>query len=224
MRLLERALSAIAERHDHPALASSLSAEDMVVTDAIARLKLSIDVFTIDTGRLHEETLALIGAVERRYGLQVAVFRPEQTAVAAYVAAHGQNGFYDGVAQRKLCCHIRKVEPLSRALKDRDAWITGQRREQAISRTGLAESEHDAERAMRKYNPLADWSWNDVLAYAERFDIPMSGLYARGYVSIGCEPCTKAIRPGEDPRAGRWWWEEQSGKECGLHTTSIAAR
>lgn len=224
VRLLEQALTSIAERCERPALASSLSAEDMVVTDAIARLKLPIDVFTIDTGRLHQETLALIGAIEQRCGLQVAVFRPEQTAVAAYVAAHGQNGFYDGVAQRKLCCHIRKVGPLARALKGRDAWITGQRREQALSRTALAESEHDAERAMRKYNPLADWSWADVLAYSERFDIPMNELYARGYVSIGCEPCTKAIRPGEDPRAGRWWWEEQSGKECGLHTTSIAAR
>lgn len=222
--LLERALTEIADKHQRPALASSLSAEDMVVTDAIARLKLPIDIFTIDTGRLHQETLALIGAVKQRYGLDIAVFRPEQAAVAAYVAAHGQNGFYDGVAQRKLCCHIRKVEPLARALKGRDAWVTGQRREQALTRTALAESEHDAERTMRKYNPLAEWSWNDVLAYAERFDIPMSEFYARGYVSIGCEPCTKAIRPGEDPRAGRWWWEEQSGKECGLHTTSITAR
>jgi phosphoadenosine phosphosulfate reductase len=224
VRLLERTLAAIAERHERPALASSLSAEDMVVTDALARLKLPIDVFTIDTGRLHEETLSLIDVVSQRYGLEVAVFRPQATAVSAYVAAHGQNGFYDSVAQRKLCCHIRKVEPLARALEGRDAWLTGQRREQALTRAGLAESEHDAERAMRKYNPLAEWTWADVLAYAERFDIPMNALYARGYVSIGCEPCTKAIRPGEDPRAGRWWWEQQSGKECGLHTISNTAR
>ncbi len=224
VQLLEHALTAIADRHERPALASSLSAEDMVVTDAIARLKLPIDVLTIDTGRLHAETLALIGAVKERYGRGIAVFRPEQSAVAAYIAAHGRNGFYDGVAQRKLCCHIRKVEPLERALKGRDAWITGQRREQALTRAALPESEDDAEGGMRKYNPLADWLWSDVLAYAERFDIPMNELYARGYVSIGCEPCTKAIRPGEDPRAGRWWWEEQSGKECGLHTTLNAAR
>ena len=224
IRLLERALIQIAEDHERPVLASSLSAEDMVVTDAIVRLKLPIDVFTIDTGRLHEETLGLIDAVKQRYGLDVAVFRPQQNAVAAYVAAHGRNGFYDGVAQRKLCCHIRKVEPLARALQGRDAWITGQRREQALTRSSLPESEHDAERAMRKYSPLAEWLWSDVLAYAGRFDVPMNDLYARGYVSIGCEPCTKAIRPGEDPRAGRWWWEDQSGKECGLHTISNATR
>ena len=224
IRLLERALMEIADNHERPALASSLSAEDMVVTDAIARLKLPIDVFTIDTGRLHEETLALIDAVKQRYGLDIAVFRPQQNAVAAYIAAHGRNGFYDGVAQRKLCCHIRKVEPLARALEGRDAWLTGQRREQALTRAALPEREDDAERAMRKYNPLADWPWSDVLAYAARFDVPMNDLYARGYVSIGCEPCTKAIRPGEDPRAGRWWWEEQSGKECGLHTISNATR
>lgn len=224
VRLLERALGAIAARHERAALASSLSAEDLVITDVIARLGLPIDVFTLDTGRLHEETLALIPQIEQRYGLDIAVFRPNESAVAAYVAAHGRDGFYDGVAQRKRCCAIRKVEPLARALAGRDAWITGQRREQAVTRGALAEAEHDAERNMRKYNPLADWAWADVLAYAERFDIPMNALYARGYVSIGCEPCTKAIRPGENPRAGRWWWENQDSKECGLHTTSLTSR
>ncbi len=220
IRLLEHALTDIARQHDRPALASSLSAEDMVVTDAIARLGLPIDVFTLDTGRLHEETLALIDEAEARYGITIARFKPEPGAVAAYVAAHGPDGFYDGVAQRKRCCTIRKVEPLARALQGRDAWITGQRREQAVTRGALSEREADAERGMRKYNPLAEWSWADVLAYAARFDIPMSALYARGYVSIGCEPCTKAIRPGEDPRAGRWWWENQESRECGLHTNS----
>jgi phosphoadenosine phosphosulfate reductase len=224
VRLLERALIEIAQRHDRPALASSLSAEDMVITDVIARLKLPIDVFTLDTGRLHPETVALIGETERRYDLNIAVHRPDEAAVAAYIAAHGRDGFYDGVSQRKLCCNIRKVAPLARALAGRDAWVTGQRREQAVTRGALAESERDAERDMQKYNPLAAWSWADVLEYAERFNIPMSALYARGYVSIGCEPCTKAIRPGEDPRAGRWWWENQDTKECGLHTTSTAIR
>jgi phosphoadenosine phosphosulfate reductase len=222
--LLERALTDIAERHDNAALASSLSAEDMIVTDVIARLKLPIDVFTLDTGRLHQETLDLIAQTEERYGIDIEVFRPDGQAVAAYVTAHGKDGFYEGVQQRKLCCSIRKVEPLNRALKDRDAWLTGQRREQSLTRNALPEAEHDAERGIEKYNPLADWSWADVLAYAERFDIPMSQLYARGYVSIGCEPCTKAIRPGEDPRAGRWWWENQDSKECGLHTSSTTAR
>jgi phosphoadenosine phosphosulfate reductase len=217
VRLLERRLLDIAEAHDRPALATSLSAEDMIVTDAIARLGLPIEVFTLDTGRLHPETLALIGEIEARYGIGVEVFRPDPNAVKGYIEAHGRDGFYQGLAERKLCCAIRKVEPLNRALEGRDAWITGQRREQAASRETLSESEQDAQRSMRKYNPLADWSWSEVLAYAERYDIPMNALYARGYVSIGCEPCTKAIRPGQDPREGRWWWEASDSKECGLH-------
>lgn len=221
LRLLERRLVAIA-RHERPALASSLSAEDMVITDAIARLGLGIDIVTLDTGRLHTETLELIPAVKRRYGLDIEVFRPFQSAVAAYVAEHGANGFYDGVAQRKLCCNVRKVEPLNRALSGRDAWITGQRREQSATRAALAEKEFDAERNMAKYNPLTDWTWADVLAYAKRFDIPMNALYAKGFVSIGCEPCTKAIRPGQDPREGRWWWEGKDQKECGLHVAAPA--
>ncbi|MBL8542948.1 MAG: phosphoadenylyl-sulfate reductase [Hyphomonadaceae bacterium] len=222
VRLLERTLMRIAERQGRPALASSLSAEDMVVTDAIARLGLPIDVFTLDTGRLHQETVAQIAATEQRYGLKIKVYRPDARAVAAYVAAHGADGFYESVPQRKLCCEIRKVEPLSRALAGRDAWITGQRREQAMTRGQLEEAERDEARDMAKYNPLAAWSWADVLAYAERFDVPMSALYARGYLSIGCEPCTKVVRPGEDPRAGRWWWEQEDSKECGLHTNVIA--
>jgi len=218
--LLERALRGIAARHESAALASSLSAEDMIILDVIARLKLPIDVFTLDTGRLHAETIALIDEARARYGLEIARHRPDPAVVAAYVAAYGENGFYDSVAARKLCCEIRKVAPLALALKNHDAWLTGQRREQAATRTALPEAEHDAERGMQKYNPLADWSWADVLAYAKRFNIPMNALYARGYVSIGCEPCTKAIRPGDDPRAGRWWWENQESRECGLHTNS----
>lgn len=217
-RLLERALIEIAAQHDRPALSCSLSAEDMVIIDTIARLKLPIDIFTLDTGRLHPETLALIDETKARYGIEIQVYRPDDSAVAAFTSAHGRDGFYDGVAQRKLCCNIRKVIPLARALEGRDAWITGQRREQGVTRSALPEAERDTERNMEKYNPLAAWSWADVLAYAARFDIPMNALYARGYVSIGCEPCTKAIRPGEDPRAGRWWWENQDSRECGLHT------
>ncbi len=220
VRLLENALTAIAWRHARAALATSLSAEDMVLTDAIARLKLPIDVLTLNTGRLHAETLALIDEVELRYGIAIARMHPEPEAVGAYVAKHGIDGFYDGLEQRKACCGVRKVAPLNRALEGRDAWLTGQRREQTVTRAVLAESERDTERNMQKYNPLADWSWAEVLAYAARFAIPTSPLYARGYVSIGCEPCTKAIRPGEDPRAGRWWWESQDSKECGLHTNS----
>jgi len=221
VRLLERALIQIAAAHERPALASSLSAEDMVITDAIARLGLPIEIFTLDTGRLHAETLSLIGEVKNRYGLEIAIFRPDAAAVAAYIAGHGKDGFYESAALRKLCCGIRKVEPLHRALQGRDAWLSGQRREQALTRGALAEAEQDSERGMAKFNPLAAWSWSDVQAYAARFETPMNALYARAYMSIGCEPCTKAIRPGEDPRNGRWWWENQEGKECGLHTNSV---
>lgn len=217
IKLLERSLSDIAKRHDRAALASSLSAEDMVITDVIARLKLPIDVFTLETGRLHAETLALVDDVEAKYGLKILLEKPDPKAVEDYISAYGRDGFYEGIPQRKACCNIRKVLPLARALEGRDAWITGQRREQAVTRGQLSEAERDEERHMDKYNPLADWSWADVLAYAARFEIPMNALYKRGYVSIGCEPCTKATRPGEDPRAGRWWWESQDSRECGLH-------
>jgi phosphoadenosine phosphosulfate reductase len=220
VRLLERHLTEIAAAHQRPALASSLSAEDMVITDVIARLKLPIDVFTLNTGRLHQETVELIEQTRARYGIALEAFEPNVADVAAYARARGADAFYESVALRKQCCAIRKVEPLARALAGRDAWISGQRREQAVTRAALPEAEHDAERSMEKYNPLAAWTWDDVRAYAERFDIPLSQLYARGYVSIGCEPCTKAIRPGEDPRAGRWWWENQESRECGLHTNS----
>jgi phosphoadenosine phosphosulfate reductase len=220
IKLLERCLADIAKRHDRAALASSLSAEDMVITDVIARLKLPIDVFTLETGRLHDETLALVGNTEAKYGLKIALEKPDPKAVEDYISAYGRDGFYEGVPQRKACCNIRKVIPLARALDGRDAWITGQRREQAVTRGQLSEAERDEDRRMDKYNPLADWSWADVHAYAARFDIPMNPLYQRGYVSIGCEPCTKATRPGEDPRAGRWWWESQDSRECGLHVAS----
>jgi phosphoadenosine phosphosulfate reductase len=221
VRLLERALKNIALEHDRPALSSSLSAEDMVIADVIARLNLPIDVFTLDTGRLHQETLDLIGETKARYGLQIDVVKPDAGAVSDYVATHGADAFYESVELRKLCCNIRKVAPLNQALEGRDAWVTGQRREQAVTRGALPESERDTDRDMQKYNPLADWSWTDVLAYANRFNIPMSALYKRGYVSIGCEPCTKAVRPGEDPREGRWWWENKDSKECGLHSINV---
>jgi phosphoadenosine phosphosulfate reductase len=222
VRLLERLLTEIAAAHERPALASSLSAEDMVITDAIARLKLPIAIFTLMTGRLHQETVDLIQQTRDRYQIDIELFEPAASDIAAFVSAHGRDAFYEGIELRKQCCAIRKVAPLARALSGRDAWITGQRREQAITRGNLRETERDAERAMKKYNPLTAWRWEDVLAYAKRFDVPMSPLYARGYVSIGCEPCTRAIRSGEDPRAGRWWWESQESRECGLHTYSTA--
>jgi len=206
------------------ALASSLSAEDMVLTALIAKAALPISVFAIDTGRLHEETVALIPAARERLGVEIEVFRPIERDVAAYVRENGANAFYESLELRKSCCHIRKVEPLERALKGKRGWITGQRRDQAVTRTELAEREHDEARGIEKFNPLADWSWEDVLAYAAAFDVPINPLHARGYISIGCDPCTRAIRPGEDPRAGRWWWENSDSKECGLHVSPLPTR
>ena len=217
VRLLERALQAIAKRHDRPALASSLQTEDMVITDAIARLGLPIDVFTLDTGRLHAETVEMIDKVRAHYGIDLKVYKPNEAVASAHVGLLGANSFYEGVAQRKLCCAIRKVEPLGRALEGRDAWITGQRRDQAVTRGTLAEVEADTDRGMQKYNPLALWTWDEISDYAKRFNVPTNPLYDRGYLSIGCEPCTRALKPGEDPRAGRWWWENDDTKECGLH-------
>jgi phosphoadenosine phosphosulfate reductase len=199
------------------ALASSLSAEDMVLTDVIARLGLNIDIFTLQTGRLHPDTVAMIARTEARYGVTVHQFEPEADALADFVATYGLNGFYESLEARKACCGVRKLEPLGRALSGYDAWITGQRREQSLTRIQLEEREEDIAHDLVKYNPLAAWAWTDVLAYAQQFQVPLNPLHARGYVSIGCDPCTRAIRPGEHARDGRWWWENADSKECGLH-------
>jgi phosphoadenosine phosphosulfate reductase len=218
---LLRRLRGIAALHRRPALASSLGLEDMVLLDAIAGAGLPIDVFVIDTGRLHAETLQLLDTARARYAHAIEVFQPLPAQVDGFVRAHGLNGFYDGVAERHRCCAIRKVEPLGRALAGRDAWITGQRRAQGPERAALKLEETDADRGIAKYNPLADWSDRDLREYVARHDVPVNALHARGYPSIGCEPCTRAIRPGEDPRAGRWWWEQGTAKECGLHLPGI---
>ena len=205
-------------------LASSLSAEDMVLTDAIARAKLPIGIFVLDTGRLHGDTLMLLDRVRRHYSLDIAVYAPDAQAVAQYVQAHGRNAFYDSAELRKRCCAIRKVEPLSRALAGKRAWITGQRREHSAGRSYLAEREHDAERGLEKFNPLATWSEAQVWSYLREHRVPYNRLYDQGYRSIGCAPCTRPVLNGEDPRAGRWWWELAGPKECGLHPRNIENR
>lgn len=219
-----RALLAQAASDGPAALANSLSAEDMVLTHMIASAGLPITVFTLDTGMLPPESLELIDAAQDRWGLAIDIYRPDADAVAAYAANRGSAyAFYESLEARKACCAIRKVEPLGRALAGKKAWITGMRREQAESRAGLEPVEVDAARRMMKYNPLADWTWDDVVAYAAAHDVPMNALYARGYVSIGCGPCTRALRPDEHPRSARWWWEQDgAGKECGLHVTPIS--
>jgi len=214
---LERLLVHVALEHSPAALASSLSAEDMVITDTILRHKFGIEIFTLDTERLHADTLNVIGAIRKRYGYEVRVYRPDPSAVAEYVAGHGLNAFYESVELRKRCCHIRKVEPLERALRGKEAWITGQRREQSATRSGLELQEHDAARGMVKFNPLADWTEEGVWAYIRDFKVPYNALHDQGYRSIGCAPCTRPTAAGEEVRAGRWWWELPQARECGLH-------
>ncbi|PMS15164.1 phosphoadenylyl-sulfate reductase [Trinickia dabaoshanensis] len=210
----------IGQRHSSVKLASSLAAEDMVLTHAILSRKAPIGIFSLNTGRLHAETVGMIDRVRERYGYEIEQFHPQADAVDEYVKTHGLNAFYESVELRKRCCEIRKVEPLNRALGGVQAWVTGQRREQSVTRTELHEQEHDAARNIEKYNPLADWTEGEVWAYLKLFDVPVNPLHARGYPSIGCEPCTRAVRPGEDSRAGRWWWESRDSKECGLHVTA----
>ena len=216
----QAALAAIARRHPDAALASSLAAEDMVLTHAIFSAGLPLHVFTLDTGRLHDETLEMLPRIAAAYGRAVQVVRPDLEAVADHVTQYGAHAFYESVALRQACCQIRKVEPLRRALIGRGAWITGQRRAQSATRGDLPEAEHDAAFGLQKYNPLAAWSEEDVWHVIRALGIPYNRLHDRHYPSIGCEPCTRAIRPGEDARAGRWWWESSNSKECGLHAVN----
>ena len=216
--LLQQRLRDIVARHDLIKLASSLAVEDMVITDALAQIGAQVEIFTLQTGRLNAETLDLSKTVQQRYPqLPFRMYQPDAQAVADYVRMHGANAFYDSVEMRRLCCEIRKVEPLNRALADADAWLTGQRREQSVTRSELPLMEHDSARGISKYNPIFDWSEQDVWAYILRFDIPYNALYRQGYPSIGCEPCTMPVKAGQDIRSGRWWWEQRDSKECGLH-------
>ncbi|NVD99916.1 phosphoadenylyl-sulfate reductase [Massilia sp. BJB1822] len=210
-------LERIARDFSPAVFASSLAAEDMVLTDLILKAQLPIGIFSLETGRLHPETLAMLERVKERYGYEIALYRPQPEAVDAYVAAHGLNGFYDSVELRRECCRIRKVEPLSRALFGNKAWITGQRRAQSSTRSSLLVEEDDPAHFMTKFNPLADWSEQAIWDYIRANNVPYNELHDQGYPSIGCAPCTRAIQPGEDVRAGRWWWENPESKECGLH-------
>jgi phosphoadenosine phosphosulfate reductase len=211
-----------AESFAPAALASSLGREDMVLLDLIAGESLPIGVFTLDTGRLPQETYDLLQLVRARYRIGVAVFTPESASIEAYVAEHGPNGFYESVALRQQCCHLRKVVPLKRALAGKRAWIAGLRREQSAGREAIGFREWDAVNGLQKFNPLADWSDAEVTDYLTAHDVPVNALHAKGYPSIGCAPCTRAVAPGEDPRAGRWWWENPEFNECGLHPLQVS--
>jgi phosphoadenosine phosphosulfate reductase len=221
---LPGSLRAIAEEFSPVALASSLSAEDMVLTHAIARAGLPIEVFVLDTGRLHADTLDLLPKIRSLYGIEVRIHRPDPAAVAEYVSRHGRDAFYESIELRKRCCEIRKVEPLGRALAGKRAWLTGQRREHSAGRAQLAEREFDAAHGLEKFNPLARWSEAEVWDYLAEHRVPYNRLYEQGYRSIGCAPCTRPVHPLEDLRAGRWWWESPEHKECGLHVQQEASQ
>ncbi|WP_084493528.1 phosphoadenylyl-sulfate reductase [Brackiella oedipodis] len=216
-RTLEQRLVSIAERFETVKLASSLAVEDMVLTDCIAKLKLPIQIFTLNTGMLNAETVALIEQVHAHWQIHLQQYTPDPAAVEQYIQAHGKYAFYESVDLRRECCRIRKIEPLNRALQHADAWLTGQRREQSVTRTELAFEEFDKGHQIAKFNPLFDWSEAAVWAYVQTHDLPINHLYYQGYPSIGCEPCTRPVKLHEDIRAGRWWWENQDTKECGLH-------
>jgi len=210
-------LERIARDFSPAVFASSLAAEDMVLTDLILKAGLPIGIFSLETGRLHKETLEVLEKVKAHYGYDIQLYQPQPALVEEYVTKNGLNAFYDSVDMRKECCRVRKVEPLGRALAGKQAWITGQRRAQSTTRAELAVQEDDVAHGMAKFNPLADWSEEDVWQYIRDNNVPYNSLHERGYPSIGCEPCTRAIQPGEDVRAGRWWWENPESKECGLH-------
>lgn len=222
---VKEVLAAAVRDYSPVTFANSLGAEDMVLTDLIAKNFIEkngqgIEMFSLDTGRLPQETYDLMQAVRARYNVPLKIYFPDSVLVEEYVAHYGVNGFYDSVELRKRCCHIRKVEPLKRALTGKKAWITGMRRDQAVTRGTLEVSSFDADHGLQKINPLLDWTNAEVWEYIKQNDVPYNKLHDRFYPSIGCAPCTRSVTPGEDIRSGRWWWENPENKECGLHVAS----
>lgn len=219
----EALLADIARDFQPAALANSLGAEDMVLTDLILKNGLPIELFSLDTGRLPPETYALMADVQLHYGLKLKLYYPNHESVEIFTRNHGINGFYDSVELRKACCHARKVEPLQRALAGKRAWVTGLRAQQSATRTDLPVRAFDEANGLEKFSPLSAWSEKEVWAYIRLFDVPYNKLHDRFYPSIGCAPCTRPVAIGEDVRAGRWWWEEPASKECGLHVIRSAS-
>ncbi|SFE74243.1 phosphoadenylyl-sulfate reductase [Thermophagus xiamenensis] len=199
------------------ALSSSLGAEDQVLTDMVLKIRPDARIFTLDTGRLFPETYDLIDRTNKKYNVKIEVLFPDYKRVEEMVNSKGINLFYDSIENRKLCCHIRKIEPLTRVFKTLDAWICGLRAGQAVTRQNIQLVEWDDNNGLIKVNPLAYWSESQVWDYIKANKVPYNPLHDKGYPSIGCLPCTRAIEPGEDVRAGRWWWENPESKECGLH-------
>jgi phosphoadenosine phosphosulfate reductase len=199
---------------------SSLGQEDQALTDIIFKNDLPVKIFTIDTGRLFNEAYELLDRTTARYKKQVHVYFPDAAGVELFVANKGINSFYESVENRKECCHIRKVKPLNRALQGAKVWITGLRAEQSANRHDMPVIEWAEDKQLYKFNPLIKWSYDDIMKYINEHNVPYNPLHDKGFISIGCAPCTRAIEPGEDARAGRWWWE-QSQKECGLHASVV---
>jgi len=217
---LAAVLRKVESQNSPSAFACSLGAEDMVLLDVISREARSIEVFSLDTGRLPEETHALLDTIREKYSIPIRLYFPESKAVETWIEQNGPNGFYRSVAQRLQCCEIRKVQPLQRALSGKKSWVTGLRREQSANRQSLVAEGWDEANGLVKFNPLLDWTSEDVWSYIKTNGVPYNALHDHGYPSIGCAPCTRAVKPGEDSRAGRWWWENPETKECGLHVHS----
>ena len=202
---------------------SSLGAESIVLTDLIWKHVPEIEIFTLDTGRLPEETINLIERLERRYNRRIRIYTPDAAALEALVAKNGINGFYNSVENRLACCHVRKVEVFSRAVKGAGAWVTGVRHEQSATRAQAKPVDFDAANGLAKISPILEWTHDDVWDYIRANKLPYNPLHDKGYPSIGCAPCTRAVEPGADSRSGRWWWENSDSKECGLQARPAAA-
>lgn len=214
----ERVLAWVEQRFGaRAAIASSFGAEDMVLIDLARAHAPSVQLFTLDTGRLPPETYEVMDVVRRRYGVEIQTYFPDRARVEALESSKGYFSFKQSIAERKECCGLRKVEPLRRALAGREAWVTGLRREQSVTRTEVRTVEADATHGLLKVNPLACWTAREVWAHIKDHGVPYNVLHDRGYPSIGCAPCTRAVKPYEDERAGRWWWESPDNRECGLH-------
>ena len=211
---------AVQQFGDRVALASSFGAEDVAIIHMMVQVTPKPHIFTLDTGRLNQETYDVMDKIREKYHVSIDVMFPKTDAVEQMVQEKGLNLFYHSIENRKLCCGIRKVEPLNRALDNLDAWITGLRRDQVVTRASVKKVDLDLDHGgMAKINPLADWTWEQVMDYVKKNGVPYNVLHDQGYPSIGCAPCTRAIKPGEDFRAGRWWWERPEQKECGLHVS-----
>jgi len=202
---------------DKIALSNSMGAEDQVITDMICQHTKEARIFTLDTGRVFPETYDLIDRTNKRYGIHIKIYFPEAASVEKMVNTKGVNSFFESIENRKECCHIRKIEPLKRAFADLDVWICGLRRDQSITRQDIQIVEWDENNNLIKFNPLVEWSEQEVWSYIKKNRVPYNSLHDQGFPSIGCQPCTRAVSKDEDVRAGRWWWENPETKECGLH-------